>query len=341
MLRATAVLAGLVATAQGALVINTWPFTDATDRAWAALDLGGSRVDAVEQGCTQCELDQCDGSVGFGSGQDSTGEVTLDAMIMDGPTRDAGAVGCLRGIHNAIGVARAVMEHTTHTMLVGEKASMFARMRGFKEQSSETPDSIEAYATWRRGNCQPNYFRDMEGVDSSCPPYAASLPSNASAARGGKRRLTAAHVSRFDHDTIGMVVVDSGGDIATGTSTNGANFKVAGRVGDSPIIGSGAYVDNEVGAAAATGDGDIMMRYAPSLRAVLNMKAGMTPTEACEAPLREIAQHHSGFTGALVCANKAGEHGGAGVGWNFAYSYRTTGMEAAEVVNVPPLSPLN
>ena len=140
------------------LVINTWPFIEATEAGWEALVQGGqdARLNAVERGCSQCEAAQCDGSVGYGSVPDSTGEVTLDAMIMDGPTHDVGSVACLRGVREAISVARAVMTHTSHSMLVGEKASAFARMLGFEEWEgrSETTNSIAAFLSWREGDCQ-------------------------------------------------------------------------------------------------------------------------------------------------------------------------------------------
>jgi hypothetical protein len=159
------------------LVINTWPFTSATEVGWAALQEGGedARLNAVERGCSECEAAQCDGSVGYGSVPDSVGEVTLDALIMDGPTHDAGSVACLRGVREAISVARAVMMHTSHTLLVGEKASDFARMMGFEEWRgrSETTNSVQSYLAWLENSCQPNYYRGFEGGNSSCPPYPA------------------------------------------------------------------------------------------------------------------------------------------------------------------------
>jgi N4-(beta-N-acetylglucosaminyl)-L-asparaginase len=319
------------------LVINTWPFVSATEAAWAELGAGGTRLDAVERGCATCEEEQCDGSVGFGSVPDSTGEVTLDALIMDGPSHDAGSVACLRGIREAVGVARAVMTHTAHTLLVGEKASQFGRQMGFEEWQgrSETTNSLSAYLNWQTNDCQPNYFRGLDGGNTSCPPYPVPTQRTSAAPKPHESRAPFGLGKNGDHDTIGMIALDANGDIALATSTNGANHKVAGRVGDTPVIGSGGYLENEIGAAVGTGDGDILMRFSPAARAVWAMGAGSTPTEACEAALRPIGVAFPDFCGALVCANKAGEVGAAVWGCGFSYSWRRSGMDEAEVVPVP------
>lgn len=338
------------------LVINTWPFTDATETAWAALTDGAqdSRLNAVEKGCSECERSQCDGSVGFGSVPDSVGEVTLDALIMDGPTHDVGSVACLRGVREAISVARAVMTHTSHSLLAGEKASDFARMMGFEqwEGRSETTNSISAYLGWRENNCQPNFYRGLDGGNTTCPPYnqpprsSSSLPGTPGASPpGGPEKRARFGVGRpsaggqNNHDTIGMIAIDSNRDLAIGTSTNGMNHKVAGRVGDTAIIGSGGYVENEIGAAVGTGDGDILMRFVPAARAVWAMGAGASPTEACEQALAPIGVVFPDFCGALVCANKMGDVGAAVWGCSFSYSWRTEGMAAAEVVPITPMGP--
>jgi len=127
------------------LVINTWPFTSATSKAWSTLLGGGSALDAVEKGCGQCEIDRCDGSVGYGGSPDESGETTLDAMIMDGENMKVGSVGSLRRIKSAISVARFVMDHTRHTLLVGDLATSFAKQMGFKEESLTTNDSTKIY----------------------------------------------------------------------------------------------------------------------------------------------------------------------------------------------------
>ncbi|KAB1257579.1 N-L-asparaginase [Camelus dromedarius] len=134
------------------LVLNTWPFRNATEAAWKTLALGGSSLDAVEGGCASCEVEQCDGTVGFGGSPDESGETTLDAMLMEGTTMNVGAVGDLRRIKNAIGVARKVLEHTTHTLLVGESATKFAQSMGFVDEDLSTKDSRALHSDWLAQN---------------------------------------------------------------------------------------------------------------------------------------------------------------------------------------------
>ncbi|XP_061108539.1 N(4)-(beta-N-acetylglucosaminyl)-L-asparaginase isoform X2 [Conger conger] len=286
------------------LVINTWPFQDATAKAWSTLGSGGSTLDAVEKGCAQCEIQQCDGSVGYGGSPDETGETTLDAMIMNGDTMDVGAVGCLRRIKNAIGVARAVMERTKHTFLVGELASAFAENMGFPAEDLTTNNSLGIFTKWLTDNCQPNYRQDVSPDPSeSCGPYKPK--TTLQQIKG--HQLINIHA----HDTIGMIVINQAGQVAAGTSTNGARHKVPGRVGDSPIPGAGAYADSTVGGAAATGDGDIMMRFLPSYLAVEQMRAGVDPSTACKTAIGRIKQHFPYFFGAVICANTTGSYGAA------------------------------
>eukprot|EP01052_Picozoa_sp_SAG31_P036611 SAG31_NODE_4599_length_3104_cov_4.379368_3_plen_187_part_00 len=182
-------------------------------------------------------------------------------------------------------------------MLVGERATEFAIMAGFEEQSLSTPSSEAMHADWLSALCQPNFYRGFPGDESGCPPYARpphskSWGNNQSMLTASARRANdvaaQASVTRMNHDTIGMIAVDGGGNFAAGTSTNGARHKIAGRVGDSPIVGSGAFVDNEIGAAVATGDGDLMMRFAVSARAVTAMAAGVSPGTACQQALNRV-----------------------------------------------------
>ncbi|KAK2115013.1 hypothetical protein P7K49_005638 [Saguinus oedipus] len=211
-----------------------------------------------------CEREQCDGSVGFGGSPDELGETTLDAMIMDGTTMDVGAVGDLRRIKNAIGVARKILEHTTHTLLVGESdASKY---------------------------CGP--YKPPGILKWDIPIYKEREDDHG-------------------HDTIGIVVIHKTGRIAAGTSTNGIKFKIHGRVGDSPIPGAGAYADDTAGAAAATGDGDILMRFLPSYQAVEYMRGGEDPTVACQKVISRIQKHFPEFFGAVICANMTGSYGAA------------------------------
>lgn len=285
-------------------VINTWSFKSATSAAWSLLKAGGSVLDAVEAGCGRCEADQCDGSVGFGGNPDETGETTLDAMIMNGNTMEVGAVGDLRRIKNAIGVARAVMQHTQHTFLVGESASIFAENMGFIAEDLTTNKSLSMFSVWLKDNCQPNYRKNvLPDPTESCGPYKPASTR--------KKGRTEPNIDIHTHDTIGMIVIGQDGHVAAGTSTNGANHKVPGRVGDSPVAGAGAYADSSSGGAVATGDGDVMMRFLPSYLAVELMRTGSDPSAACRAAISRIKRYHPAFFGAVICANTTGHYGAA------------------------------
>jgi N4-(beta-N-acetylglucosaminyl)-L-asparaginase len=252
-------------------VISTWSFGQrANADAWKILAAGGSSLDAVEKGINNAELDPNNGSVGFSGTPNEEGEVTLDAVIMHGPTHAAGAVGCLKRIKPAISVARKVLEKTKHTFLVGDDATKFAVKMGFKEEPLITDGAKKKWQEWK---ADPK------------------------------------HTDFWTHDTIGMIAIDSKGDVTAGCSTSGLGYKLAGRVGDSPIVGSGAYCDNEVGGAAATGNGDVMMRFCPAIIAVELMRNGMSPSEACAKALARIPAKGYKQGGAMVAMNKKGEFG--------------------------------
>ena len=288
------------------VVINTWAangFQNAGAKAWKVLnEEGGAALDAVERGCSVCEKLQCDGTVGFGGSPDEKGETTLDAMIMDGVTMNIGAVSDLRRIPNAISVARKVLHHTAHTMLAGDQATSFAVQMGFKEQSLTTNKSQDIWSHWKQNNCQPNFWRNVSPDPSRhCGPYKAKEKFQNVLHSSNK-------IDSKNHDTVGMVAVDKRGIIAAGTSTNGARHKIPGRVGDSPIPGAGAYADQDVGGAAATGDGDVMMRFLPSLLAVEGMRHGKSPKDAGEMAIRRIVSKYPDFQGAMVVLSKTGQH---------------------------------
>lgn len=230
------------------IVISTWPFgMPANEDAWKVLSAGGSSLDAVEAGIVHCEDDPSVDSVGFGGLPDASGNVTLDASIMDERGR-CGAVACLYNIRNPIRVARMVMERTPHVMLVGEAATRFALDQGMSHVNLLSPQAGKRFDEWRRQ-------RERAGSG---------------------------------HDTIGMLAIDSQQKLAGGCSTSGTAFKMPGRVGDSPIIGAGLYVDGEVGAATATGKGEEMIRSCGSFAIVENMRRGLAPREAIDQVLRHL-----------------------------------------------------
>ncbi|XP_047545626.1 N(4)-(Beta-N-acetylglucosaminyl)-L-asparaginase [Vanessa atalanta] len=290
------------------IVVTTWNFVNSTITAWNILKQGGYSLDAIERGTSICEEQQCDGTVGFGGSPDEDGETTLDALIMDGRTMNVGAVGALRRIKRAASVARHVLEHTKHSILVGELATQFAEQMGFYEESLTTPDSKRLWLRWYyRNHCQPNFWMDVTPDPGKfCGPY--SKLENF----GHKSdNWIPMKINRFNHDTIGMVAIDRKGDVAAGTSTNGAKFKIPGRIGDSPIPGAGAYADNAVGGATATGDGDIMLRFLPSFLAVEEMRRGATPTQAARTAINRVATHYPDFMGAVIALNIDGVYGAA------------------------------
>ncbi|XP_046394207.1 N(4)-(Beta-N-acetylglucosaminyl)-L-asparaginase-like [Ischnura elegans] len=311
------------------LVVNTWPFVDATAKAWEAIfNHSKSALDTVEVGCTQCEIDQCDGTVGYGGSPDEKGETTLDAMIMDGKTMNIGAVGALRRVKSAISVARKVLENTKHTLLVGDQATEFAEAMGFKIESIFTPESHAKWRSWIHDNCQPNFWVNvLPDPKTSCGPYKPVTKSIENNEVGEASDF----FGRHNHDTIGMIAIDGDGNIAAGTSTNGANHKIPGRVGDSPIPGAGAYADNEVGAAVATGDGDVMMRFLPSLLAVEHMRRGFIPDISAKYAVQRIIKYYPKFQGAIVAADKDGKFGAACHGFG-TFHYSIASQDLGQVI---------
>uniref|UniRef100_A0A2K6T1Y7 Aspartylglucosaminidase n=1 Tax=Saimiri boliviensis boliviensis TaxID=39432 RepID=A0A2K6T1Y7_SAIBB len=262
------------------LVLNTWPFKSATEAAWRALASGGSALDAVENGCTVCEREQCDGSVGFGGSPDELGETTLDAMIMDGTTMDVGAVGDLRRIKNAIGVARKILEHTTHTLLVGESE------RKFKSCLQNVIPDASKY-------CGP--YKPPGILKQDIPIYKETEDD-----RG--------------HDTIGIIVIHKTGRIAAGTSTNGIKFKIHGLVfpkeqSSQICIECRAIYARCYGVANATGEG--VTASALDYQAVEYMRGGEDPTIACQKVISRIQKYFPEFFGAVICANMTGSYGAA------------------------------
>ncbi|XP_057458302.1 probable isoaspartyl peptidase/L-asparaginase 3 isoform X4 [Lotus japonicus] len=251
---------------------------------------------------------------------------------------EVGAVGAMRYVKDGIKAARLVMQLTEHTLLVGEKASEFAISMGLPGPTNlSSSESIEKWAKWKESSCQPNFRKNVSPANS-CGPYRPTnylqLQDQTCSNAGQTSRFL--YVGPHSHDTISMAVIDRMGHIAVGTSTNGATFKIPGRVGDGPIAGSSAYADNEVGACCATGDGDIMMRFLPCYQVVESMRLGMEPKLAAKDALARIARKFPDFLGAVVALNKKGEHAGACHGWTFKYSVRSPAMKDVEVFTVLP-----
>lgn len=174
---------------------------------------------------------------------------------------NVGAVAYLRRIKDAIKVARAVLDHSSHSLLSGEGATAFATMMGFREESLSTAYSTKLHQDWKKNHCQPNYYLNVLHGDTQCPPYTpVDIEEEMQTA------VSDSNINFDNHDTIGMVVVNEQGHVASGASSNGARHKIAGRIGDAPIAGAGSYADSSVGGAAATGDGDVMMRFLPTFQ---------------------------------------------------------------------------
>lgn len=270
------------------LVISTWNAgIQANEAAWKSLEAGGNSVDMAENGVKVIEADYTNLSVGLGGFPDREGHTTLDACIMDSKGR-AGSVSFLEKIKHPITVARMVMERTPHVMLVGEGAQQFALSQGMKLEDYESPEAIKAYKEWL--------------IKSEYKPI----------------------INIENHDTIGMLTMDKQGDISGSCTTSGLSFKMRGRVGDSPIIGAGLYVDNEVGAATGSGLGETVLRSCSTFLIVELMRQGASPQEACEEAVRRVVKINSFMTEdyqvAFIAINKAGETGAYAIhpGFNYA-----------------------
>lgn len=239
----------------------------ATAKAMEILRAGGDPLDAVVAGVNIVEDDPDDMSVGYGGLPNEDGVVELDASVMYGPTHRAGAVAALRNIKNPSKVARLVMERTPHVLLVGRGALKFAKAHGFKEEDLLTERSREAWLRWKE---------TLSDRDNWFPPMSGSLPEEL-------RPVLSTH------GTINCIAVDADGRLAGVTTTSGLSWKLSGRVGDSPIIGAGLYVDNDIGAAGSTGLGEANLQTCASFRIVDAMGRGATPEQACLKALEAVA----------------------------------------------------
>jgi L-asparaginase/N4-(beta-N-acetylglucosaminyl)-L-asparaginase len=248
---------GQPASDSGPVFLSTWAHgKPANERAAEVFHGGGSLLDAVEKGINVPEDDPKVMSVGYGGLPNAEGEVELDAAIMDGARHRAGAVCSLRSIRNPISVARQVLERTIHTTLAGEGALRFALQIGFRTEQLLTPESLRKWQEWKANPKRESYWLKPPG----------------------------------NHDTIGFVATDGKGHVASGCSTSGLAWKIPGRVGDSPLVGCGVYADDNIGAASATGNGDVMTNYCTSVSIVHTMARGASPQDACIELMNHIAR---------------------------------------------------
>ena len=259
-----AAMPAMAASPERALIVSTWDFgAAANDAAFARMKAGGTLLDAVEAGAMVPEADPENHSVGYGGYPDRDGHVTLDAVIMD----DAGGVGAVAALEDtvhAISVARRVMEKTPHTFIVGEGATRFARDQGFPKVDLLTPPAEKAWREWLK----TSQYKPVANIENRRAPLGGAL----------------------DHDPIGLLARDASGRMAGACPTSGMAFKMRGRVGDSPQVGSGLYVEAGVGGATSTGLGEEVTRIAGTARVVASMRAGLSPQAACEEVVRHIAK---------------------------------------------------
>lgn len=283
------------------LVISSANGLKACAKAMDILKAGGDTLEAVVAGVTLVEDDPNDTSVGYGGLPNEEGVVELDASVMHGPTRRAGAVAAVRNIKNVARLAKLVMEQTDHIMLVGEGALRFARAWGFEETNLLTERARMAWIAWKQS------LRDSEGNNNWTD--GLDSPALLAAAERLKRQFPGASdeliawaldvAANPPTGTINCLALNSKGEISGVTTTSGLAWKIPGRVGDSPIIGAGLYVDQDVGAAGSTGRGEENIRIAGAHTIVELMRQGRTPTEACLEALRRIARNFRNNTKVL------------------------------------------
>jgi len=300
------------------IVISTWSTgLEANKAAWKILSKGGRALDAVEEGVkiTEASINCC---VGLGANPDRDGFVTLDASIMD-ESFNCGSVAFLERIKHPISVARRVMEKTPHVMLVGSGAQQFAIAEGFQlEDQKLSSDAQEEYEKWLK----KSEYKPVINIENRPVRQEASanhIPFSESGA------------GPWNHDTIGMVAMDANGNLSGSCTTSGMGFKMRGRVGDSPIIGAGLFVDNEIGACVATGQGEDVIRICGSHTVVEFMRHGLSPEEACKKAIERIIKikkdQAKEIQVAFIALNKKGETGAFAIQKKFNYAIRNNKNE--------------
>lgn len=294
------------------IVISTWDAgLEANKGAWEILGKNGNALDAVEKGVMVTESSQnC--CVGLGANPDRDGFVTLDACIMD-HQYNCGSVAFLERIKHPISVARRIMEKTPHVMLVGAGAQQFAVAEGFQLEPQElSADAKKAYGEWLKNSTyEPAINRENKGHG----PFAPNKLTN----------------GEWNHDTIGMVAMDANGNLSGSCTTSGMGFKMRGRLGDSPIIGAGLYVDNEVGACTATGQGEDVIRVAGSHSVIEFMRQGLSPEAACKKVVERIVKIKGAdakkIQVAFIALSKNGTVGSFAIHQGFSYALKTKSVE--------------
>jgi N4-(beta-N-acetylglucosaminyl)-L-asparaginase len=304
------------------VVISTWDTGLAANKgAWEVLGRNGAALDAVEAGVqvTESSINCC---VGLGANPDRDGYVTLDASIMDHQW-NCGSVGGLERIKHPISVARRVMEKTPHVLLIGQGAQQFAVAEGFPlEPQQLSDDAKKAYEQWLK---KSEYKPVINIENTKSGSGGGSQEENYQAAPA---RLPD---GEWNHDTIGMIAMDSMGNLSGSVTTSGMGFKMRGRLGDSPVIGAGLFVDNEVGAATSTGQGEDVIRMCGSHSVVEYMRQGMSPEEACKAAVEKVArikkEKAKEIQVAFIAINKKGKTGGYALQKGFSYAIKSNNEE--------------
>ena len=314
------------------LVVSSANGLRATEKAMALIRAGKDTLDAVIAGVNIVEDDPKDMSVGYGGLPNEEGDVELDASVMHGPTRRAGAVGAIRYVKNPSKVAKLVMERTSHLMLVGEGAWRFAMAHGFKKEDLLTEESRFVWLKWKESmSDKDGWGPGLAAPDSTSTSQLLDKPER-------EAQLVALAKNIIAHPptgTINCLAINERGDISGTTTTSGLAFKIPGRVGDSPIIGAGLFVDNEVGAAGSTGLGEENIKICGAHTIVEMMRKGMSPTDACLEACRRVTKTYndnkaklSKFSIQFYALNKNGEYGGATL-WGYSIS-STTGERKRE-----------
>jgi N4-(beta-N-acetylglucosaminyl)-L-asparaginase len=293
------------------IVLSTWNFGQTANvEAWKTLSSGGRALDAVEAGVRIPEADPHNNTIGYGGLPDRDGHVTLDACIMD-ENYNCGSVMCIEHIMHPISVARLVMEKTPHVVLSGEGALQFALANGFKKENLLTADSEKRWKEWlKTSQYKPEINIENRKYNRDNDPMPGGVNN---------------------HDTIGMIAMDAKGNFGGACTTSGLAFKMRGRVGDSPIIGAGLYVDNEIGAATATGVGEEVIKIVGSHLIIELMRQGASPQDACVEAINRIikrnAERAKEIQVGFLALNKKGEFGAYALQKGFTYSVKSNTTE--------------